>query len=117
MSDDNKKLEIALEFINKVLEAIDKEPIDDLEDFKDIPREDILQVNQLGIDNEKDLYKYFDRAKCGYYRRRTNTYLISILRGICKSLDYNFSSKNKEIYKKIDGKNYRISKQFYTITK
>ena len=55
---------------------------------------------------ESELYKYFDKEKCGYYRK-TNTYVLNFIRGMIKQLGYKVFRKEKDKHVEINGINYR----------
>ena len=96
---DNRYL-ITLKFINKILANIKKNPIDDLTKFQNIDRDDIiLDVNKKTLSNmENEIYKYFDKAKLGWYMRKKNKhYILTILRGTCKELGRKFTYTQKNV--------------------
>lgn len=96
---DNKYL-IALKFINKILINIKKNPVDDLTKFQNIDRDDIiLDINKKTLaDMENEIYKYFDKTKlCWYKRKKIKHYILTILRGISKELGLKFSYVQKNI--------------------
>ena len=65
----NQKYILALRFLNHILVTNNKPQINDILDFKDITRNEILKQENLDKLNEmeNELYKYFDKVKCGYY--------------------------------------------------
>ena len=96
----NEKYKIALKFINKILESIKKDKIEDLEQFKNIDREDIISdiCKQQLTDMEKELFKYFDRKKSSWYKKKfVKNYIITFLKYMCKSIGYKFEHKKKTI--------------------
>ena len=54
---------IALQFLNHILTNINKPNINDILDFKDITRQEILKQENLNKLNEmeSEVYKYFDK--------------------------------------------------------
>ena len=95
------KYKILLEFVNGILKNIGKEEINDLRDFKDIYREDILKEEnkELLISMQKRLFKYYDKSQCGYYRK-TKGFTLNILKGMCKEVGLNMDRKRKQTSKK-----------------
>ena len=86
---DSEKYKVALKLINVILVNSGKETIDDLTKFKDIDKEDIIkEVNKKGFeDMEDELFKNFDKGKCGWYRRkRVDTYILHFMRCMCVDL-------------------------------
>lgn len=81
------KYKLLLKFINSILINIGKSQVDDLTEFKDIDREDIIKdVNKQTLNAmEKELFKTFDKKKCGYYRK-TDSIVLNCLRGMCKEV-------------------------------
>jgi len=117
MADENElKYKLALEFINHILINCGRTPIINICDFKNIPREDILREENLRRLNEMEpkLYKYFDKVKCGYYRK-THNYVITFLRNMVKELGHDAKSKRKDIMVDIDGKKYKKAIMVYYI--
>ncbi len=55
---------------------------------------------------EVELYKHFDKMKCGYYRK-TNNYVINFLRGMVKELNSKVIRQEKDKHVNINGENYR----------
>lgn len=118
MDNSSPKYKIALELINKILVNSNKEEVDDLTKFVDIDRELIISDKNKNdfATMEKSIFKYFDKAKTGWYRRKTTTcYILTFLRYMCIDLGLEFEYKQKEIYSNINGSNYRKSHTFYTI--
>lgn len=95
---DNYK--IALQFINKILENIGKTKITDLTEFKDINRDDIITETNKNtfIGMQKELFKYFNKKKCGWYQRKqVQHYILTFLRKMCKELHLSFKYITKDI--------------------
>ena len=112
------KYKIALKFINKILFNIGKPEINDLRDFKNIDREDIIKdVNKETLEAyEGKLFEYFDKVKCGWYRKKTiNNYILTFLRNMCNIIGTQFIYEKRDITEKVNGKNYRKTHVFYSI--
>ena len=113
-----EKYKIALIFVNKILIGLGKNNIDDLTEFKDINRELIITPNitKIFTDFQPELFNYFDKVKCGWYKRNTTkNYILTFLRCMCDDLELNFEYKQKDITVYKDGKGYRITNYFYYI--
>ena len=110
------KYVIALRFLNHILTNNDKPQIQDILDFKNITRQEILKEENLNKLNEMEteLYKHFDKMKCGYYRE-TDDYVINFFRGMIKELGYKAIVEKKDNRVTIDGVNYRKTFLFYHI--
>ena len=102
------KYVIALQFLNHILTNNNKPNIHDILDFKDITRQQILKQENLNKLNEMEteIYKHFDKMKCGYYRK-TDNYVINFLRGMLKEMGYKAVRVEKDKHVNIDGENYR----------
>ncbi len=112
------KYKVALKFINNILTNTEKEKINDLIEFKDIDRDHIINDDNKQNFNVMmpELFEYFDKVKCGWYRRNTTkNYILTFLRYMCDDLDLQFTFEQKEIYELINGKNYRKTHTYYTI--
>lgn len=114
MSEYDQKYIIALKFVNKLLENMGKEEINNLCDFKNIDREDIITDDnkQVAFDMENEMFGPFDKWKCGYYsRNKVKTYVMSVLRGMTQELGLEFQNKAKRVQKD----NKCSSHTFYSI--
>ena len=126
MTDSNKKTEkcgpetdkykMTMKLVNKILENLNKDQIDDLTKFKDIDRLDILkdENKKSFMDMESEIFKLFDKRRCGYYQK-SDIKILNCLRAMLKDMGYGFEHTKKEIYEKINGENYRKSHMFYSI--
>lgn len=108
------KYKLALKFVNKILHNIDKPQITDLADFKKILRNDIIKtINKKTFeDMEDELFKYFDKRTCGWYRRKQiKDPVLPFLRGMCKELGYSLN------YSQIDVRKNNVTKthMYYSI--
>ena len=110
------KYVIALQFLNHILSNNNKPQIQDILDFKDITRQEILKQENLNKLNEMEteLYKHFDKMKCGYYRK-TDNYVINFFRGMLKEMGYKAIHVEKDKTVTINGENYRKKIIFYHI--
>jgi len=116
---DDQRYTILLKFVNCILTNIGKQNVKRLEDFKNIDREDIIKdINKNLLENNigDELYKYFDKVSCGWYRRKsTDTYILSFLRCSCKIIGYSFEYYQKDIGVPVNGRNLRQTHIFYNI--
>ena len=98
------KYVIALQFLNHILTNNNKPNINDILDFKDITRQEILKQQNLDKLNEMEpeLYKHFDKVKCGYYRKSDN-YVIKFFRGMLKEMGYKGVRQEKDKHVNING--------------
>ena len=110
------KYVIALQFLNHILTNNNKPNINDILDFKDITRQEILKQENLNKLNEMEpeLYKHFDKDKCGYYRK-TDNYVINFFRQMLKEIGYKANMQKKDRTVNIDGINYRKKFMIYHI--
>ena len=110
------KYVIALQFLNHILTNNNKPNINDILDFKDISREEIIKQENLNKLNEmeNELYTHFSKMNCSYYRK-TDNYVINFLRGMLKELSYKAVKIKKDKTVTIEGTNYRKSFMIYHI--
>ena len=113
---DSDKYKVALKLVNKILINLGKDEIDDLTNFKDIDREDIIKdVNKQALDGlAKEIFKHYDKKKCGYYRK-TDALVLNVLRGMMKDTGFKLSKKQEDKHKVIDGQNFRKTYMLYSI--
>src|SRR5438477_7069284 len=85
---EKEKYNIALEFINKILNNINKPKIKELTEFTNIDREDIIKEINIGTlkEMENEIFKFFNKKKCGYYRK-TDALVLNCLRSMMKELE------------------------------
>jgi len=110
------KYVIALQFLNHILTNNNKSQINDILDFKDITREEIIKQENLNKLNEmeNELYKHFDKDKCGFYRK-TDNYVINFFRQMLKEIGYKAITTKKDRTVKINGVSYRKKFMIYHI--
>ena len=88
------KYVILLKLLNKILTNLSKNNITDLTEFQNIDRDDIIKEENVNCydELENEIFEYFDKAKCGWYRRnRTKNYLLTFLRVACENIGLKFS--------------------------
>lgn len=108
---------VILKFANIILEKNNQPLIANLEEFINIDREFILNKEVAQILHQslsEEIFKHFDKVKCGYYRVG-NRWALNILRSTVKLIGYQINFVRKEVKITIDGENYRKTKHFYTI--
>ena len=105
-----------LKFVNKILENIKKEKIDELNKFINIDRDDIIKnINDVTLKTmANELFKHYDKYKCGYYKK-TKAFTLNCLRGMVKELGYQFTYIRKDIGQIVDGKSLRRTHTLYSI--
>ena len=123
MSDNGQELEqikynLVLELVNKILVNIGKPEITDLTDFTKVDKSLLSEQSNIDIlnDMEDEIYKYFEKSKCGYYRK-TNSYLINFLRCSLKTFNYKLDSREMEKGFIANDVKYRKKVTVYSITK
>jgi len=111
------KYKVLLKYVNAILlNVTGKSQITDLTNFKDIDREDIIkEINKkVLIDMEQDLFKHYDKIRCGFYRK-TKGMPLNCLRCMCKELGLLLTFTKKDVCEKVNDKHYRRTKYFYRI--
>jgi len=110
------KYKVLLEFVNKILINIGKDPITNLTQFKNIDREDIiLPKNKPILENmAPKLFKHFNKKKSGYYRKSDN-WMLNVLRGLVREIGLKYSKSIKNIYINENNRAYVKTHTFYSI--
>ena len=113
---DSEKYKVLLKLVNKILNNIGKESVDDLIKFIDIDREDIIKdANTKSLNEmENEIFKHYNKKKSGYYRK-TDAIVLNCLRGLVKEAGYNLIKKQKGINTQINGKSYERTHMIYSI--
>jgi len=115
---DDPQYKFALKLINKILINASKLEIQNILEFKDITRDDIVtQKNLEELNNlENELLELFKKSQIGYYRKNeAKGYVINCLRGIIKSLGYKIVLLKKDRTLDINGGRYRKTFLIYHI--
>jgi hypothetical protein len=91
---------ITLKYVNALLKNINKDQIDDLTQFRLIERDDLLcEANKKTFhDMEDEIFKYFNKKKCSYYKK-SPSYVLICLKAMCKIIGLKVSIKKKTICK------------------
>jgi len=112
----DEKYKLALKFKNNILVNAQKSEINDILEFKDINRQQIVTQQNLDMLNniESEIYKLFDKVKCGFYRKSDN-YVINCLRGMIKQIGYKIILEQKDKTVNINGESYRKKYMIYHI--
>lgn len=116
METHNKKYNIVLRYVNSILLNAGKDEIDNLVNFKDICRDDLLTDKNKLVFNEykKEAFDYFDKKKMGYYRiKEVQYYFLTFLRCSLKEIGYKLTYNEK----KSQEDNKVSSKIYYSIVK
>ena len=115
------KYNTALSFFNKILENMNGDkhvPIDDLAQFKDIDRYQIINKNILTDEAINDILKVYSKNDIHYHdRKRIKNYILTICRILCASIDHKFNYKQEDSYFVIDGQPCRKTTYIYSIVK
>ena len=95
----SKKYKVLLKFINKILVNIGKDEIDDLTEFKNVDRVDIIKPKNKPILDKMapQLFKYFDKKKSGIYHKSPNV-VHNVIRKLVKQLALGYSFEKSTIY-------------------
>ncbi len=118
---DQIKYNLVLELVNKILVNMNKSIINNLEEFKDIVRQDVItEANYKAVEEmEENILKYFDKAKSGYYQKKRSgiNYSVNFLRGLLRQINYELENMKKDMSVNINGINYRKTFMIYSIKK
>lgn len=97
--ENDRKIRIILELLNKVLVEIEYDQIENLCDFIEVSREDLLreEVREIFEKNKKNIYKVnkFNRKSCVPSSDKIKNPHLVMLKGILKEVGYKLVSKNR----------------------
>lgn len=100
------KYKLLLEYVNKILKNVDaekyKDDIDDLTDFKNIDRNQIVSEENTKIfeDMTEVFCEVFNKDKCGFYRNKNSpNKALNCLRGMVKEIGHEFPRKKYNVSK------------------
>ena len=93
------KYKILLTLVNNILKNLNKVPITDLTEFKDINRLDIIKQENIDALNDlsKSLFVHFNKKNSGFYRKTKNI-VINCLRNLCKETGLAFVNDAHDIH-------------------
>ena len=117
-SNDSEKYKITLKLLNHILLNLKRDLIDDITKFKDIDRDDIIkEENTIFLETIiNDIVIHFEKNKVGYYRRhKTKASVLNCLRGMIKSMGYEFVKVQKGKTTVINGRSYEKSCMIYSV--
>jgi hypothetical protein len=113
-----EKNTLILKYVNGLLKNAGKNEIDDLTEFKNIDRSDIvLEDNVKHLETmAKELFKLFDRNKCRYYPKTAKSRPLNVLRGMIKDTQtYKLVALNTDVPEIINDRHLRRSAMLYSI--
>jgi hypothetical protein len=109
---------VLLKFLNNIMDKLNRPHITHITEFANINRDDIIREDVGIMFNKmhKELFKHFDKVKCGWYRRNlTNTYILTFLRYACDELNIDFTYKKKEKSQWIGNTSFKKAYIVYSI--
>ena len=87
-----------LKLVNKILISISKEEIDDLRQFKNINRKQLITDDVKNIINEhaSNIFKVFDKKTCNWYgRNHIQYYTLTLLRHLTTIIGLKLTRKKR----------------------
>ena len=102
-----EKCDILLKILNRILVNINREPIKDFIDFREVKRSELLiEANEKLVEEMADeIFKYFNKVRARYSKRETiDHYLLTLLRCMCDEVFLIFQARTlrRWINKKIE---------------
>ena len=111
------KYKVALKFVNKVLTNIDKPTINDLTEFKNIDRNELLseKITKILEEMEPEIWTHYNKRKCGAYHNSDNR-TLNVFRGMIRENNLKICIKKKDITDKSGvNKGFRRTHMLYNI--
>ena len=94
-----QKKEAFLKFLNWVLVKLEKEPIDEITDFKDIKKRDLETINTEDTVSDWSLilFPIFDKKKMQFYMKKyIKHYIITLIKYGAESVEKTLKGKKKK---------------------
>jgi len=113
----SEKYKIALKFVNKMLENMGRAQIEDLTEFKNVDRNDVLTESNTKIleSIENEIWEYHEKVKCGAYHKSGNR-TLNVLRGLIRENGMKLCYAKREITEKTGvNKGFRRTHYIYHI--
>ena len=101
INSESEKYKVTLNFLNGLLKNMNKEEINDITQFKNIKREDLLKesCNQILNEHINNIIQQFGKSKIRYnMRNKRNCYVLSVIKYLVSFCGYNFVSNNISDY-------------------
>ena len=109
----DKKYQLTLKFLNSLLKAVGKEEIDDITNFKEVKKDELLTDGcQKVLDKHiNEICKIFGKSQI-YYRDRNSVehYIISLIKYMVSIIGYQFEFKIKSENSTLENNTYKIKK-------
>ena len=113
-----EKNEFILKYVNALLKNSGKEEIQDLTEFKNVNRLDIVSEENIQYVKTMmdEITNLFDKINWKYYQETAKSRPLNVLRGMIKdNQTHQLIAINKEVSELLDGKKIRRSAMLYTI--
>jgi hypothetical protein len=91
-----EKYKILLKFLNKILVKLDKTEIQDIKQFKNIKRTDLVNEEILKVyeESKEEIHKYFGKYNLKYGQQKViKNYILTVIRNMSNELFLTFDSK------------------------
>lgn len=78
---------LLLAFLNCILETLNKEKINDIDEFRNVNENDILGIENINelLGMELDILRVFDKKEILWHnRKRTKTYVFTFIKRACE---------------------------------
>lgn len=101
INNESEKYKVTLNLLNGLLKNMNKEEIDDITQFKNIKREDLLKesCNQILNEHIDNIIQQFGKSKIRYnMRNKRNCYVLSVIKYLVSFCGYDFVSNNISEY-------------------
>ena len=103
VSIDSDKYKVTMVFLNDLLEAMNKNKIEVITEFKNVDRKELLTdaCNTVMNKHITDIIKHFGKTKICYYRRaEIDHYILTLIKYLTSLCGYQFVSANSVNYTK-----------------
>ena len=112
--DSEKRKEILLIILNKILENSNKPIINNITDFV-IEREDLIKNEKLMESNYEIIFEHYNKDLSHYRRASAKNYIVILLRNLCKQVGLKLEKKMKDKGVAVGNDKYRKKVTTYKI--
>ena len=104
----NPKKQILLKLLNKILEILKRQGINEITDFNNIPLDDILNIENVNnlFDMESEILQIYNKKDINWYnRKKVKNYLLTFISKACNfnsayfCYEYNKETKKHDLCK------------------
>lgn len=96
------KYNVLLKLLNRILVNIGRQEINDIIEFKNVDRKDLLKEenNKIIEEMEEEIHKYYCKYNLKYgHKSQIKHYILTLIKAMCEDIYFQFKSKSVKVKK------------------